>query len=80
MAMRTQAGEAFMEWGLFLRRVGEYRLSVYQSHSRFLLDQKPIRWGDEVWLWWHADDGYMLAQYREDDEDLLMQPPETIAG
>ena len=61
-------------------RVGEYRLSVYQSHSRFLLDEKPIRWGDEVWLWWHADDGYMLAQYREDDEDLLMQPPETIAG
>ena len=61
-------------------RVGEYRLSVYQSHSRFLLDEKPIRWNDEVWLWWHADDGYMLAQYREDDEDLLMQPPETIAG
>ena len=61
-------------------RVGEYRLSVNQSHNRFLLDEKPIRWNDEVWLSWHADDGYMLAQYREDDEDLLLQPPETIAG
>ena len=56
----------------------EYRLSVYQPHSRFLLDERPISWGEEVWLWWHADDGYMLEQYHEDDEDLIAQPPEAI--
>lgn len=59
-------------------RVHDYRISVFQPHSRFLLDEKPIRWGEDVWLWWHADDGYMLEQYREADENLLLQPPESI--
>ncbi len=62
----------------FWVRVGGYRLSVMQSHNRFLLDQKPIRWGDQVWVSWHADDGYMLEQYSETDEDLLLLPPENI--
>lgn len=62
----------------FWVRVQQYRISVFQPHSRFLLDERPIRWGEEVWLWWHADDGYMLEQYREADENLLLQPPESI--
>jgi len=62
----------------FWVRIGVYRISVLQSHNRFLLDQKPIKWGDEVWLSWHADDGYMLEQYSVNDEDLLLLPPENI--
>lgn len=62
----------------FWVRIGVYRLSVLQSHNRFLLDQKPIKWGDEVWLSWHADDGYMLENYRETDEEMLLLPPENI--
>ena len=61
-------------------RIGEYRISVFQSHGRFFLDEKPIRWGDDIWFSWHADDGYMLEQYHEADEDLLLQPPEEIGG
>ena len=59
-------------------RIGEYRISITQAHSRFLLDFEPIKWGDEVWLSWHADDGYMMEQYTETDEALLMLPPESI--
>ncbi len=55
-------------------RVGEYRLAVYRQHSRFLLDEKPISWNDEVWLEWHSDDGYMLERYSEADEELLSLP------
>lgn len=62
----------------FWVRVGQYRMSVLQSHNRFLLDQQSIKWGDQVWLSWHADDGYMLEQYSETDEDLLLLPPENI--
>ncbi|MBO7299047.1 MAG: ABC transporter ATP-binding protein [Kiritimatiellae bacterium] len=62
----------------FWVRIGEYRISVFQPHSRFLLDQRPIKWGNKVWLSWHADDGYMLEQYQETDEDLLILPPENI--
>lgn len=44
--------------------VGSRRIAVYQQHVAYLLDEKPIRWGDEVWLFWNADNGYML-----DDEN-----------
>ena len=55
-------------------RVGEYRLAVHRQHRRFLLDEKPMQWGDTVWLEWHADDGYMLERYSEADEELLSLP------
>ena len=55
-------------------RIGEYRLGVQRQHRRFLLDEKPIKWRDEVWLDWHADDGYMLERYSEADEALLTLP------
>jgi spermidine/putrescine transport system ATP-binding protein len=44
----------------FRVRAGGHRLAVEQQHARFLLDEKPIRWDEPVWLAWHADDGYML--------------------
>lgn len=59
-------------------RCQDYRISVYQQHSRFLLDQTPIRWKDRVWVWWHADDGFMLERYREADERLMPLPTEEI--
>lgn len=43
-------------------KVEGLKISVTQQHSRFLLDEKPIRWNDKVWIWWHADDGYMLER------------------
>ncbi len=55
-------------------RVGEYRLAVNRMHRRFLLDEKPIKWNDEVWLEWYSDDGYMLERYSEADEALLVLP------
>jgi len=59
-------------------RVGETRLSVSRQHNRFLLDEQPITWEDEVWISWHADDGFMLERYSEQDEDLLPTPPEGV--
>jgi len=59
-------------------RVGEYRLEIFQQHSRFLLDEKPILWKDDVWISWSADDGYMLERYSEEDEDWMLLPPEEV--
>ena len=36
----------------------------------------PPTWGDAVWLRWHANDGFLLEQYREEDEELLTLPEE----
>ena len=57
-------------------RVQDYRISVYQQHSRFMLDEKPITWKEIVWLSWHGDDGFMLERYSESDEKLMELPPD----
>jgi len=56
-------------------RTGDLRIQVLRQHSRFFLDEKPIRWKDDVWIWWHGDDGFMLDRYRERDENLMAAPP-----
>jgi spermidine/putrescine transport system ATP-binding protein len=55
-------------------RCGELRLCAEVQHRNFLLDETPPKWGDEVWLRWHANDGFLLEQYREEDENLLTLP------
>jgi spermidine/putrescine transport system ATP-binding protein len=60
-------------------RAGDYRLSVNQQHGRFLLDEKPVQWKDKVYLCWHADDGFMLEQYSENDEQMMTLPDAAVA-
>lgn len=57
-------------------RCGEYRICAEQQHRTFQLDELPPSWGDAVWLRWHANDGFLLEQYREEDEELLTLPEE----
>jgi hypothetical protein len=46
------------------------------QHRTFLLDHAPPKWGDTVWLLWDANDGFLLEQYREEDEGMLTLPGE----
>ena len=39
---------------------GSLQVSAIKPHSRFLLDQEKITWNDDVFVWWHPDDGYMV--------------------
>ena len=55
-------------------RCGEWRICAEMQHRTFLLDETPPKWGDSVWLLWHANDGFLLDQYREEDEELLTLP------
>jgi spermidine/putrescine transport system ATP-binding protein len=57
-------------------RCGEYRICAEQQHRTFQLDESAPSWGDPVWLRWHANDGFLLEQYREEDEELLTLPEE----
>ncbi|MBN2206579.1 MAG: ABC transporter ATP-binding protein [Candidatus Aminicenantes bacterium] len=59
-------------------RAGDLRIQVLRQHARYFLDEKPIRWKDDVWIWWHADDGFMLERYREKDESLIAPPPADL--
>jgi spermidine/putrescine transport system ATP-binding protein len=55
-------------------RCGEWRLCAELQHRTFLLDESPPKWGDTVWLLWDANDGFLLEQYREEDEGMLTLP------
>ncbi len=57
-------------------RCGEWRLCAEMQHRHFQLDESPPKWGDTVWLRWHANDGFLLENYREEDEELLTLPEE----
>ena len=59
-------------------RAGGYRIQVFRQHARYFLDEQPLRWKDEVWIWWHADDGFMLDHFRKADEGLLAVPPQSV--
>ncbi len=54
-------------------RVGERLVAVVKQHTSFALDRK-IRYKDDVWLTWHADNAYMLEDYRPSDESLVLHP------
>jgi spermidine/putrescine transport system ATP-binding protein len=55
-------------------RVQDYRLCVFQQNIHFLLEERQIRWNDEVWIDWHGNDSYMLQRYQPEDEHLLAVP------
>ncbi|MBN2266617.1 MAG: ABC transporter ATP-binding protein [Candidatus Aminicenantes bacterium] len=59
-------------------RAGGHRIQVLRQHSRYFLDEKPIRWKDACWIRWHADDGFMLDRFRKADEGLLSVPPRRV--
>ena len=48
----------------FWVRSGSLKIAALKPHSRFLLDQEPITWNDDVFVWWHPDDGYMVEATR----------------
>jgi spermidine/putrescine transport system ATP-binding protein len=55
-------------------RSADQLISIIQQHANYLLDETPLAWGDEAWLTWRANDGFMLNAYREADEALLTLP------
>lgn len=58
----------------FWVRVQDWRISVLRQQFGYALDERPIKWGDDVWLKCEADNAYMLDRYLEDDENLLALP------
>lgn len=56
----------------------DWRVAVTRQHNRFMLDERPITWGDQVYISWLADDGFMLERYNERDENLMQIPPQNV--
>jgi spermidine/putrescine transport system ATP-binding protein len=64
----------------FWVRVENQLISVQELHTSYYLGQKQVKWGEDAWLTWHADNGYVLNNYRDEDRALLpMANPESSA-
>lgn len=46
----------------YLTKIAGRDIAVTQQNSHFL-EEQPITWYDTVWIWWHADDGFMLERH-----------------
>ncbi len=33
---------------------------VFKQHVRFFMDEKPIKWKDQVYIWWYPNDGFIV--------------------
>lgn len=42
--------------------VGDHYLQAFKQHVRYLLDEVIITWKDRVYVWWFADDCYVLRE------------------
>mgnify|MGYP001157884161 FL=1 len=63
----------------FWVRVGDTLLMVEAQHGRFFLDdEEPFKWGDEVWVCWHANDAYLLEKFSEEDRQFLSLPDDGL--
>lgn len=38
---------------------------VFKQHVKFFMDEKPINWKDHVYIWWYANDGYIVGNVEE---------------
>jgi spermidine/putrescine transport system ATP-binding protein len=43
-------------------RINNSYIKVFKQHIRYLLDEDIIEWKDRVYIWWFADDSYILNE------------------
>lgn len=60
-------------------RCESMKLCAEVQHRKFSLDESTPQWGDRVWIYWQAEDGFLLHSYNAEDESLLtLAEDETI--
>ncbi|PIJ61437.1 MULTISPECIES: ABC transporter ATP-binding protein [Mesotoga] len=42
--------------------IGQSYLKAFKQHVRYLFDEVIITWKDDVYVWWFADDSYVLRE------------------
>ena len=46
---------------LFVRLADGYILKVFKQHTKYLDEGPEIQWKDRVWVYWSAEDGYLVV-------------------
>jgi len=44
----------------FVQMNEKFNFKVFKQHIQYYLDETVINWNDHVYIWWNADDGFIL--------------------
>ena len=59
----------------YIVRVGKHNVRVFSQHKRVYFDDKALDWEEEVWLFWHDTDSWLIDELPDADR----MPPEGRA-
>jgi spermidine/putrescine transport system ATP-binding protein len=46
----------------YIVRVGDLKFRVFSQHKRVYFDEKALDWDEEVWLFWHDTDSWLINE------------------
>ncbi|HNX60231.1 MAG TPA: TOBE domain-containing protein, partial [Spirochaetota bacterium] len=41
-------------------KIGSCQIRVFKQHVMYQLDETPINWKEDVYVWWNSNDGYLV--------------------
>ncbi len=44
----------------FVKLPNNFIFRVFKQHVKFFMDEKSIDWKDSVFIWWYANDGFIV--------------------
>lgn len=53
----------------YIVRVGELRIRVFSQHKRVYFDEKALDWEEEVWLFWHDTDTWLIDEIADGSDN-----------
>ncbi|NLT49936.1 MAG: ABC transporter ATP-binding protein [Ignavibacteria bacterium] len=50
----------------YIVKVGDLKFRVFSQHKKVYVDEKELDWEEEVFLFWHDTDSYLINEVREE--------------
>ncbi len=50
----------------YIVRVGDHKFRVFSQHKKVYVDEKELDWEEEVFLFWHDTDSYLINEVKEE--------------
>ncbi len=44
----------------FVKTDSGYAFKIFKQHAQYFTTEEPINWEDPVWVWWEADDSFIV--------------------
>lgn len=44
----------------FFVKIGSFLFRAFKQHVKYQLDETPINWKEEVYIWWNSNDGFIV--------------------